>query len=286
MPSTETYPLSLHDALPICALPHFARAYGVESIALRYFNAAGADPDGDLGEHHDPEVHVIPKAIDAALGRGSFQLFGDDYDTPEDRKSTRLNSSYSQISYAVHRDLPSFPTRRSSDLRAATLRARLRCGVDRAALLQRRRRRPRRRSGRASRPGSARHTQSHRRGAGARVVPAFRRRLRHAGRSEEHTSELQLQSNLVCRPPRPTLFPYTTLFRSARCHTSRAPTVWSRSRCATSTPPAPTPTAIWASITTRKCTSYPKPSTRRWGEGRSSFSATITTRRKIGRAHV
>jgi len=65
------------------ALPHFARAYGVESIALRYFNAAGADPDGDLGEHHDPEVHVIPKAIDAALGRGSFQLFGDDYDTPD-----------------------------------------------------------------------------------------------------------------------------------------------------------------------------------------------------------
>lgn len=65
------------------ALPHYARAYGLQSVALRYFNAAGADPDGELGEHHDPEFHVIPRAIDAALGRGSFQLFGEDYDTPD-----------------------------------------------------------------------------------------------------------------------------------------------------------------------------------------------------------
>jgi UDP-glucose-4-epimerase GalE len=65
------------------ALPHYEGAYGLRSIALRYFNAAGADPDGVLGEHHDPETHVIPRAIDAALGRGSFQLFGEDYDTPD-----------------------------------------------------------------------------------------------------------------------------------------------------------------------------------------------------------
>jgi UDP-glucose 4-epimerase len=65
------------------ALPHFERAYGLRSIALRYFNAAGADPGGELGEDHDPEIHVIPRAIDAAMGRGSFQLFGDDYDTPD-----------------------------------------------------------------------------------------------------------------------------------------------------------------------------------------------------------
>jgi UDP-glucose-4-epimerase GalE len=65
------------------ALPHFERAYDVRSVALRYFNAAGADPDGDLGEDHDPEEHVIPRALDAALGRGSFQVFGDDYDTPD-----------------------------------------------------------------------------------------------------------------------------------------------------------------------------------------------------------
>jgi UDP-glucose 4-epimerase len=65
------------------ALPHYEKAYGIRSIALRYFNAAGADPEGALGEHHEPEHHVIPKAIDAALGRGSFQVFGDDYDTPD-----------------------------------------------------------------------------------------------------------------------------------------------------------------------------------------------------------
>jgi UDP-glucose 4-epimerase len=65
------------------ALPHFERAYGVRSIALRYFNASGADPDGVLGEDHDPEIHVVPRAIDAALGRASFAIYGDDYDTPD-----------------------------------------------------------------------------------------------------------------------------------------------------------------------------------------------------------
>ena len=65
------------------ALPHYERAYGLRSVALRYFNAAGADPDGELGEDHDPEPHVIPRALDAAAGRGSFQVFGDDYDTPD-----------------------------------------------------------------------------------------------------------------------------------------------------------------------------------------------------------
>jgi UDP-glucose 4-epimerase len=65
------------------ALPHFERAYGLKSVALRYFNAAGADPDGLLGEDHDPELHVIPRALDAAMGRGSFQVFGEDYETPD-----------------------------------------------------------------------------------------------------------------------------------------------------------------------------------------------------------
>jgi UDP-glucose-4-epimerase GalE len=65
------------------ALPHYERAYGLTSVALRYFNASGADPDGVLGEDHDPESHMIPRAIDAALGRNSFQVFGDDYDTPD-----------------------------------------------------------------------------------------------------------------------------------------------------------------------------------------------------------
>jgi UDP-glucose 4-epimerase len=65
------------------ALPHYERAYGLRSVALRYFNAAGADPDGELGEDHKPELHVIPRALDAAAGRASFQVFGDDYDTPD-----------------------------------------------------------------------------------------------------------------------------------------------------------------------------------------------------------
>ncbi|MBA2301865.1 MAG: UDP-glucose 4-epimerase GalE [Acidobacteria bacterium] len=65
------------------ALPHYGRAYGLRSVVLRYFNAAGADPDGALGEDHDPELHLIPRAVDAALGRDSFQIFGDDYDTPD-----------------------------------------------------------------------------------------------------------------------------------------------------------------------------------------------------------
>jgi UDP-glucose-4-epimerase GalE len=65
------------------ALPHFERAYGIRSIRLRYFNAAGADPDGELGEDHDPEVHVIPRAFEAAAGGPPFEIFGEDYPTPD-----------------------------------------------------------------------------------------------------------------------------------------------------------------------------------------------------------
>ncbi len=65
------------------ALPHFERAYGIRSIRLRYFNAAGADPDGVLGEDHSPEVHVIPRAFEAASGGAPFQIFGEDYPTPD-----------------------------------------------------------------------------------------------------------------------------------------------------------------------------------------------------------
>jgi UDP-glucose-4-epimerase GalE len=65
------------------ALPHFERAYGIRSVALRYFNAAGADPDGEIGEDHSPEIHVIPRAIEAATGGAGLQVFGDDYPTPD-----------------------------------------------------------------------------------------------------------------------------------------------------------------------------------------------------------
>jgi len=65
------------------ALPHYARAYGLQSVALRYFNAAGADPEGELGEDHAPEIHLIPRAIEAATGGRPLQVFGEDYPTPD-----------------------------------------------------------------------------------------------------------------------------------------------------------------------------------------------------------
>jgi UDP-glucose-4-epimerase GalE len=65
------------------ALPHFERAYGMSWVALRYFNASGADPDGEIGEDHSPEIHVIPRAIEAATGGPGLTVFGDDYPTPD-----------------------------------------------------------------------------------------------------------------------------------------------------------------------------------------------------------
>ena len=65
------------------ALPHFERAYGMRWVALRYFNASGADPDGEIGEDHWPEIHVIPRAIEAAIGGPGLTVFGDDYPTPD-----------------------------------------------------------------------------------------------------------------------------------------------------------------------------------------------------------
>lgn len=61
-----------------------ARAYGLTGVALRYFNACGADPDGRIGEAHHPETHLIPLALEAALGVGkALTVFGDDFDTPD-----------------------------------------------------------------------------------------------------------------------------------------------------------------------------------------------------------
>ena len=62
----------------------FGAAHGLRSAVLRYFNAAGADPDGELGECHDPESHLIPLAMQAVTGDGPpLTLFGDDYPTPD-----------------------------------------------------------------------------------------------------------------------------------------------------------------------------------------------------------
>jgi UDP-arabinose 4-epimerase len=65
-------------------LEDYAAAHGLRPMILRYFNAAGADPDGELGERHDPETHLIPLALQAAAGlRPGFTVFGTDYDTPD-----------------------------------------------------------------------------------------------------------------------------------------------------------------------------------------------------------
>ena len=66
------------------ALHWYGVAHGLRSVALRYFNAAGADPDGEIGEDHDPETHLIPLAIGAALGRRPpLQIYGTGYPTPD-----------------------------------------------------------------------------------------------------------------------------------------------------------------------------------------------------------
>jgi len=65
------------------ALEAYDRAYGVRYASLRYFNAAGADAHGEIGEHHDPETHLIPLAIGAALGGPPLRILGTDYPTPD-----------------------------------------------------------------------------------------------------------------------------------------------------------------------------------------------------------
>lgn len=84
-----------HDKLPINvygrsklaveqALQDYWLAYGMASVSFRYFNAAGADPSGIIGEAHEPETHLIPKIFKAILGSGdSLKIFGNDYETPD-----------------------------------------------------------------------------------------------------------------------------------------------------------------------------------------------------------
>lgn len=65
-------------------LADYQKAYGIQSVSLRYFNAAGADPDGEIGESHHPETHIIPLVLDAASGkRQEIKVFGTDYATKD-----------------------------------------------------------------------------------------------------------------------------------------------------------------------------------------------------------
>jgi UDP-glucose-4-epimerase GalE len=90
LPITETHPQRPvnpygESKLAVEKILHwYGTAYGLRFAALRYFNAAGADPDGELGESHDPETHLIPLAIAAALGRSAeLTIHGSDYPTPD-----------------------------------------------------------------------------------------------------------------------------------------------------------------------------------------------------------
>ena len=66
------------------ALEAYSRAYGLRSVSLRYFNAAGADESGEIGELHDPETHLIPLALAASTENGpELQIYGSDYPTPD-----------------------------------------------------------------------------------------------------------------------------------------------------------------------------------------------------------
>ena len=90
VPITETHPqrpINPYGASKLMIeqmLQDFAVAHDLRSISLRYFNAAGADPDGEIGESHNPETHLIPLVLEAAAGqRPAINIFGDDYDTPD-----------------------------------------------------------------------------------------------------------------------------------------------------------------------------------------------------------
>lgn len=82
---TPQAPINPYGASKLMAermIADFASAYGTKWAALRYFNAAGADPDGQIGELHDPETHLIPLVLDAAAGAADdISVFGNDYDT-------------------------------------------------------------------------------------------------------------------------------------------------------------------------------------------------------------
>ncbi len=83
-PKNPTNPYGQSKLMVEQMLGDFGHAYGMRSVCLRYFNAAGADPDGALGEDHRPETHLIPRLLLAARDSGiNFKLFGTDYDTPD-----------------------------------------------------------------------------------------------------------------------------------------------------------------------------------------------------------
>lgn len=82
MPQNPVNPYGASKLMVERILKDYEKSYGMNYIVLRYFNAAGADPDGEIGESHNPETHLIPLVLDTAGGgRRSVKVFGNDYDT-------------------------------------------------------------------------------------------------------------------------------------------------------------------------------------------------------------
>jgi UDP-arabinose 4-epimerase len=82
-PQVPTSPYGATKLMVEAMLRDFAAAYGLSWVSLRYFNAAGADPEAEIGEAHTPETHIIPLALQAATGSQPFTIFGADYPTPD-----------------------------------------------------------------------------------------------------------------------------------------------------------------------------------------------------------
>ena len=82
-PKAPITPYGQSKSIAEAMIADFAAAHGLSSAVLRYFNAAGADPDGEIGECHQPETHLIPLALEAVTGGPPLTLFGDDYATPD-----------------------------------------------------------------------------------------------------------------------------------------------------------------------------------------------------------
>lgn len=84
LPQEPINPYGMSKLMVERILQDASAAYGLRAVALRYFNAAGADPEGEIGEAHDPETHLIPLVLDAAAGRRRhIQIYGTDYPTPD-----------------------------------------------------------------------------------------------------------------------------------------------------------------------------------------------------------
>src|SRR5688572_2593371 len=214
MPSTGIYTLSLHDALPICLRGAVGSGAGPRRGQRRLPRARLAAP----GERLPLLVERDLAGYESVRGRPGVRSFfyQELYRSrgAGDRKSTRLNSSHSQISYAVHRDLHSFPTRRSSDLSTRRCGKRGRTSAWPTPATARSTRCAWRKATATGRARSRRIRIRSRPAWGSQFLLPRTLSVARRWRSEEHTSELQSQSNLVCRPPGSTLFPYTTLFRS------------------------------------------------------------------------